>query len=122
MTSTEFPMRIFFWALACIGVSTAFADEPGRPDIVTATGVVQPAEVIDVGAMVGGRIQSVHADFRSEVKKGEVLAKIDPGPFEAALTKSKVGLQQAEALLGLAKAKLIQTEKQLEHATKTKSD
>jgi HlyD family secretion protein len=71
-----------------------------------ATGTVQPEEVVDVGAQVMGLILEFGPDPRdpaklidygSVVKKGALLAKIDPTPYKAALEQAEATLQKSEA-------------------------
>lgn len=84
---------------------------------VNATGTVEPEEVIDVGAQVAGQIVSfgkdIHGqtvDYRSEVVKGTVLARIDDALFKAEVDEAEAGVQSAEASLKLAKAELLKRE------------
>jgi HlyD family secretion protein len=50
---------------------------------VSSTGTLQAVVTVQVGSQVSGRVQELHADFNSVVKKGQVLALIDPANFEA---------------------------------------
>ncbi|MFM8551899.1 MAG: biotin/lipoyl-binding protein, partial [Nitrospiraceae bacterium] len=50
---------------------------------VSATGTINPVVSVQVGSQVSGMILSLHADFNSIVKAGEVVARIDPSPFKA---------------------------------------
>src|SRR5262245_23243195 len=54
---------------------------------VTATGTLSALVTVQVGSQVSGRVKELHADFNSPVKKGDVLAVIDPEMFTAALEK-----------------------------------
>jgi len=67
--------------------------------VVTATGALNPVKSVQVGTYVSGPIKELHADFNSPVKKGELVAKIDPRPFQ-------VKVQEAEANLANARAKM----------------
>src|SRR5687767_14119307 len=51
---------------------------------VTATGTVSPRVTVQVGSQVSGRIAEMYADFGTRVKKGQVIAKLDPRLFGAA--------------------------------------
>ena len=77
---------------------------------VRATGTVEPVLTVQVGSFVSGMIQSLHADFNDLVKKGQLLAKIDPRILEAdvardraALATAKAEVQRVQALLQEAK-------------------
>src|SRR4051812_35049689 len=52
---------------------------------VTATGTLSALVTVQVGSQVSGRIAELHADFNSQVKKGQVIAKIDPQLFLASV-------------------------------------
>ncbi|MCX7393549.1 MAG: efflux RND transporter periplasmic adaptor subunit [Planctomycetales bacterium] len=113
-----------------------FADRPtfrtvsvARGDLfsgVTATGTVEPIQIVDVGAQIVGSVKSFGADadnssktidYGSTVSEGTVLAKLDDLPHKAELDKSRVSLQMAEAELRLAAAKKKQKERAFERAT-----
>lgn len=57
-----------------------------------ATGQVQPVLSVEVGSFVSGPIQDLFVDFNDEVKKGEVLATIDPRVYQAAVARDKATL------------------------------
>src|SRR6476646_11119826 len=56
---------------------------------VTATGTLSALVTVQVGTQVSGRIKELHADFNSPVKKGQVIAKIEPSLFAAALESAR---------------------------------
>jgi len=64
---------------------------------VTASGTLNPQNTINVGTQVSGTISEIDADFNSKVKKGQVLAKIDPTTFQASLEQAQATLAQSEA-------------------------
>ena len=66
---------------------------------VTATGTVNPVLTIIVGSYVSGVIQEIHCDYNTEVKKGQVCAKIDPRPYQTVADQNKANLDQAKAQL-----------------------
>ncbi len=68
---------------------------------VQATGTVQPVLQVNVGAQVSGRVARVLVDFNSQVKKGDVLAEIDPAVYGAQVNQQQATLQaQRAAILG----------------------
>jgi len=99
---------------------------------ISATGTVEPEEVIDVGAQVAGRILSFGrdvngktVDYGSVVDEGTVLARIDDSIYsadeagvEAQVQSAKAGLQRAEADLDQMKAKLHQAQRDWQRAQK----
>src|SRR5438034_10600027 len=78
-------------------------------DSVGATGTLQAVTTVQVGSQVSGNIQWLGADFNSIVKKGQVIARLDPSLFEAQV-------QQARANLGQARANLTKAQSDLERA------
>jgi HlyD family secretion protein len=91
---------------------------------ISATGTIEPVEVVDVGAQVAGLIKAFGkdksgnpVDYGSIVEEGTVLAKIDDSVYAADLALSQAQVEQdkageisAAANLQQTKAKLIQTE------------
>ena len=70
--------------------------------VVTANGALNPVRVVSVGSQVSGIITEMNVDFNSEVKEGDLLAKIDPSTFERDLASAKADLANAQAALELA--------------------
>ncbi|WP_242482291.1 efflux RND transporter periplasmic adaptor subunit [Thiocystis violacea] len=93
--------------------------EVSRGDLavkVTATGKLQPVTQVDVGTEVSGTIQSVGVDFNDRVKRGQVMAKLDPEQSQAkerqsaaALTLAKAGVDEAQATASETASKLRRT-------------
>lgn len=77
---------------------------------VTATGTVNPVKTVQVGTYVSGPVQAIYADFNSPVKKDQLVAKIDPRQFA-------LRVQQAEATLANARAKLVKSQADLRYKT-----
>ena len=50
---------------------------------VSETGTVNPVDVVAVGSQVSGQVKALYADFNSKVKKGQLIAEIDPQSFQA---------------------------------------
>jgi len=88
-----------------------------RGDIVqtvTATGTVNPVSTVLVGTQVSGTIKQIYVDFNSPVKKGQVVAQIDPAIFEAQVEQAKANLFSAKANLQKAEASLIDAKRTME--------
>jgi HlyD family secretion protein len=73
---------------------------------VTATGTVNPVETVQVGTYVSGPVQSLDADFNTPVTKGQLLATIDPRPFQLKVAAAEADLANARATLAKARADL----------------
>ena len=67
--------------------------------VVTATGAVNPVTTVEVGCYVSGPIQDIYADYNSPVKKDQLIAKIDPRPYQVKVDESKAGLSNSKAQL-----------------------
>lgn len=85
---------------------------------VTATGTLSATVTVQVGSQVSGRIQQILVDFNSPVKKGQLIAKIDPQLFEAALEESRANTGAARGELTSAQVQAEEAARQLER-TKT---
>ena len=83
---------------------TTKADRGDIRAVVEATGTINAVITVQVGSQVSGTISHLYADFNSRVKKGQVVAQIDPALFEGALLQAKADLANAEANLAAAKA------------------
>ena len=73
---------------------------------VTATGTVNPVLTIIVGTYVSGVIQDLQCDYNTEVKRGQICAKIDPRPYQTVVDQNAANLTQAKAQLEKDKASL----------------
>jgi len=73
---------------------------------VTATGTVNPVLTIIVGSYVSGVIQEIHCDYNTEVKQGQVCAKIDPSPYQTVVDQNNANLGVAKAQMEKDKANL----------------
>jgi HlyD family secretion protein len=83
--------------------------------VVNSSGTVQPVQSVKVGAFVSGPLR-VHVDFNDKVKKGQVLAEIDPLIIKAQRDQAKALLACANANLLQAQAKLEQTKRDWKRA------
>ncbi len=63
---------------------------------VTATGTLSAVTTVQVGSQVSGVIARLYADFNSKVTKGQLLAELDPTPFEAQVAQRRADLTQAQ--------------------------
>jgi len=81
---------------------------------ITASGTVSALVTVQVGSQVSGRIQMLNADFNSHVKKGQIVAKIDPQLFQAALEQANASYESSKANVVKAEAQANQSDKQLQ--------
>jgi HlyD family secretion protein len=76
---------------------TAKVEHGDISQVVQATGTINPVNTVPVGSVVSGNVVSVSVDFNTQVKKGDVLAQIDPVPFQNALAQAQASYQNAVA-------------------------
>jgi HlyD family secretion protein len=72
--------------------------------VVEATGTINAVITVQVGSQVSGTIAKLYVDFNSHVKKGQVIAQIDPPLFQGALSQARADLENAKANLAVSVA------------------
>jgi HlyD family secretion protein len=80
-------------------------------ELVSATGEVSALVTVSVGSQISGAISRLYVDFNSRVRKGQILAEIDPRLFEAALARADAGLAAARADVERAQVAVADTER-----------
>ena len=78
---------------------TAKVERGGLRNTVTATGVLQAVTTVQVGSQASGTLSALYVDFNSVVKKGQVIAQLDPAVAKAQVDQSRANLEQARASL-----------------------
>ena len=73
---------------------------------VSATGTVQPVTTVLVGSQLSGQVRQLLADFNTEVRAGQVIARLDDDQLRARLAAARADLAQATAGLATARAQL----------------
>lgn len=80
-------------------------------EAVTASGAVNAVTTVQVGTQVSGVIKEINVDFNSPVRKGQVIARIDPSPFQSKVEEARANRLAAEANLEKARASLADAER-----------
>jgi len=96
--------------------TTAAVDRGDIVARVTATGTLSALVTVQVGSQVSGRVQALHVDFNSPVKKGQLIAKIDPRLFQAEMEQQRANRMAAEANLTRARVQARDARRQAERA------
>lgn len=78
--------------------------------VVNSTGTVQPKLKVVIGSFVSGPIVELNAEFNQEVKKGDLLARIDPLTYEAIYARDKASLASRLADVAQVKVQLQQAQ------------
>ena len=86
---------------------TARVERGNLRNTVTATGALQAVTTVQVGSQASGTISALYADFNSIVKKGQVIAQLDPSQAKAQVDQARANLEQAKASLANARAAVV---------------
>ncbi len=105
--------RNMFGSKESVIYETAVIERRDIASYVTAIGTVSAVTTVEVGTQVSGTIKEIYVDYNSAVKKGQMIALIDPTTFEAQVEQAKANLMQAKAALQKAKATLEDAQRNL---------
>jgi len=92
-------------------------EKVGKGDIkatVTATGTMNAVVTVLVGTQVSGTIKTLYVDFNSPVKKGQILAQIDPATFQAQVEQASANVLLAKANVQKSEAALVDAKRTME--------
>ncbi|HLH44316.1 MAG TPA: efflux RND transporter periplasmic adaptor subunit [Bryobacteraceae bacterium] len=91
--------------------------ERGEIDsVISSTGTVNAVINVQVGSQVSGNIVELHADWNSHVHKGDLVAVIDPVPFQAKVDQAKAAIESAKASVVNGKASLKKADADIANA------
>ena len=79
--------------------------------VVEASGTINPVNIVSVGSTVSGLMKEIYVDYNSEVKKGQLLAQIDPANFQASVDQNLAQINNAEANMARLQAEMVYSEK-----------
>lgn len=111
MNRRSFPLIVLVLLLAAAGGYVWWKDPFATPPsyrlakiergtitaAVAATGTVNPVVSVQVGSQVSGQVQELYVDFNSTVKKGQLIARIDPQSFSLRVNQAMADLEAARA-------------------------
>jgi HlyD family secretion protein len=99
----------YFWGnqTGATQYMTAKIERGNLRNTVTATGTLQAVTTVQVGSQASGTISALYADFNSVVKKGQVVAQLDPAVSKAQVDQARANLEQARASLTQARAAVV---------------
>ncbi len=84
--------------------------------LVVTTGTLNPVTTVDVGSQVSGKIEEIFVDFNSEVKEGQVIARIEQSSFLTRVQQNKANYQSAVAGVEKSRVTLENNKKKLDRA------
>jgi len=73
---------------------------------VAASGTLNAVATVPVGSQISGQVKDIYADFNTPVKKGQVMALIDPATFELRVNQTRADLDAAESAASVARSSL----------------
>ena len=88
---------------------TAKVERGNLRNTVTATGTLQAVTTVQVGSQASGTISALLADYNSTVKKGQIVAQLDPAVAQAQVLQARANLENAKASLVQARAAVSQS-------------
>jgi HlyD family secretion protein len=94
---------------------TARIERGNVRNTVNATGALQAVTTVQVGSQVSGIISALHVDFNSNVRKGQIVAQLDPSVLQAQVAQQRANLEQARAGLADAQARVLAAESAIEN-------
>ena len=94
-------------------ILTAVVTRGNLEDTVTATGTLQPKDFVDVGTQVSGQLKKLLVDIGAVVKKGQLLAEIDPSVYQAKVDGDQAQMLNQKAQLADKQAQLALADLQL---------
>ena len=97
---------IFFTKNGSVKYITKEVTKDTITQYVEASGTIKPINTIQVGTQVSGTVSKIYVDYNSQVKKGDLLAELDPSLFQANVDQSRAKLNNAKAAYAKAKASL----------------
>ena len=125
--------RITYIAVAVLLLASAsygfwrFSNRPKEPpyitaalqagditQVVTATGTLSAVTTVQVGSQVSGTIDKLYADFNTQVKAGQVVARLNQDKFTAAVDQARANIAAAQANVAKAKVSVEDTKRTLD--------
>jgi HlyD family secretion protein len=101
---------------------TALIDRGDITEKITATGTINPVNSVKVGSQVTGRIIKIHADYNSQVKKGQVVAQLETDLYQSKVEQADANYKMSQAQVMEAKAALVDAESNFRRAKKLSKD
>ncbi len=99
-------------------IETAAVSRGDVARIVSASGAVRALTTVEVGSQLSGQVVKLYADYNSRVKKGQLIARIDPQTFATRVQQAEADLLSANAAVAVQKASIAKAEATLAQAQK----
>jgi HlyD family secretion protein len=85
-------------------------------DVVQATGTLEAVTTVQVGTQVSGTVQELYADYNSIVKKGQIIARLDPSLLQTQIEQQRANVTRSQADLDRLKVSLADAKQKLDRA------
>lgn len=93
---------------------TVKVEKGSLSSFVTANGTINPVTTVLVGSQISGMIKRLYADYNTQVKKGQLIAEIDPDIFQAQVSQAKAKLENAKAAYLNVQADILNAQANIE--------
>src|ERR671915_886229 len=90
--------------------------------VVVASGTLNAVTTVQVGSQISGQVKDIYADFNTAVKKGQVIARIDPATYELRVNQTRADLDAAESAVAVARSGLAAQQAELGRVKITLAD
>src|SRR5687768_8970344 len=81
--------------------------------VVVASGTLNAVTTVQVGSQISGQVKDIYADFNTPVKRGQVIARIDPATYELRVSQTRADLDAAESAVSVARSGLAAQQAEL---------
>ena len=95
------------------GYRLAKAERGPMAAVVVASGTLNAVTTVQVGSQISGQIKEIHADFNTPVKKGQIIARIDPATYELRVNQTRADLDAADSAVAVARSGLAAQQAEL---------
>src|SRR5512147_600064 len=89
---------------------------------VTATGTLSAVTTVQVGSQVSGIVARLYADFNSRVSRGQLLAELDPTPFQATVEQRRADVTRFEVQMRAAEVAFKRQQRLLDQQLSAEAD
>jgi HlyD family secretion protein len=90
--------------------------------VVVASGTLNAVTTVQVGSQISGQVKEIFADFNTPVKKGQVIARIDPATYELRVNQTRADLDAAQSAVAVARSGLAAQQAELGRVRITLAD
>ncbi len=104
------------------GYRLAKVERGAISSVVSATGTLNPVVSVQVGSQISGQIKEIYVDFNSTVKKGQVIARIDPDTFALRVNQAMADVESARATVMTQRANVMALQAEVSRAKVTLAD